>query len=135
LSDCELGGLVEFTFDQIGQRGGRKDTPTVHHIDGNHENNDPANWAWIHSSCHGKHHGRLRANNLGREYFVRGGRATKGVSKSILGRENISRGSRRYQATHRRTCSICGYKSTPQAVGAHQKKTGHIGHADFEVLG
>lgn len=53
--------LVSFTLD-TGGSGGHRLTPTLHHIDGNHDNNDPSNWAWGHTGCHSSHHGKGRKN-------------------------------------------------------------------------
>ena len=36
-----------------GQKG---DSLNGHHMDGNHDNDDPKNWVATHSSCHTKHH-------------------------------------------------------------------------------
>jgi hypothetical protein len=56
------GGPVEIKFKAAG-RGGDRDTMLLHHIDGDHDNDDPSNWAAAHQGCHTKHHFKGRAKN------------------------------------------------------------------------
>jgi len=44
----------KFTSSDFPNR--RVDRVTIHHIDGNHKNNDPSNLALAHRTCHKAHH-------------------------------------------------------------------------------
>src|SRR5580704_15123728 len=46
---------VEFGWEAPG-RGGNSQSPTLHHKDGDHENNVFENWAWSHTGCHTRFH-------------------------------------------------------------------------------
>lgn len=50
---------VKFDLAPPG-RGGHRDSPTLHHIDGDHANDVPENWAWAHNSCHTSFHSKGR---------------------------------------------------------------------------
>lgn len=47
----------KFTKEDVPPR--KVDTLTIHHIDHNHSNNDPSNWALSHRSCHKSYHMKL----------------------------------------------------------------------------
>jgi dCMP deaminase len=71
----------------------------IHHIDGDHENNDPLNLAPSHSRCHTHHHHP----------------------------PGVSRGKRKQYNASRVRCAQCSLETTKGAMGSHQKSTGHVG--------
>lgn len=82
---------VRFTMETSG-RGGHADSPVLHHIDGNHENNDSTNWAWAHHSCHTRHHKAGRA--LTPEHRIKLGAAQKDRPLTDAHKANIAQGQR-----------------------------------------
>lgn len=118
------GADVAFQVESPGQ-GTRRETPVMHHIDGDHENNDPSNWAWAHNGCHVRYH--MTGNIPSELTRKRQSEAAKGRVFGPRRRDNIARGSKEFQRVTRDKCDECGKVSTPQAIGSHQKHSGHQG--------
>lgn len=60
----------------------------VHHIDGDHNNNDPANWTPAHCSCHARHH--LIERNISIEHRAKVRASRVGMKFSQEHKENMS---------------------------------------------
>lgn len=98
----------------------------LHHIDGDHENNDPANWAWAHNSCHVSFH--VRGSKRSQRHRQRIADSLR-KPKTAEHRANIAAGASRQQRETRITC-VCGTVSTPQALGRYHKACGSAAIGD-----
>ena len=115
---------VAFQRERPG-RGATKDSPVLHHIDGDHDNNDLANWTWAHNGCYVRHH--MTGAIVSPEKREKISASLTGRVRGSLDKANISKGSQEFQRVTRDTCDDCGKVSTPQGIGTHQKWSGHQG--------
>ena len=52
---CKEKVFAAWTTENLGSKRARR--ITIHHVDGNHDNNSPSNLVASHSVCHGRNHG------------------------------------------------------------------------------
>lgn len=69
-------------------KGSTKWAMSIHHLDGDHDNNDPANWASAHCSCHSSYH--RKGTKLSEETRAKMSAAHKGKKFSPETRAKMS---------------------------------------------
>jgi hypothetical protein len=83
------------TYTRLGDRCAPpiKDQITIHHADGNHNNNKPVNRKKVHVLCHKKYHAKLMKRAGGKFKVTNGSTAEKLARRLAKAKAKISAGS------------------------------------------
>lgn len=113
-------GPVAFTMETTG--GSNKQSPVLHHIDGNHGNDSVSNWSWAHFGCHSTHHYAGNKWALGMKHSAEAkekiGARTRGTRLSAEHREAIAKTMASLPDV---ACEVCGRLCRPFGLANHQR--------------